>query len=96
MLYRRLCVGRSEFEEIPNLPRFGERLQDVGLYRRDPPLSHAVPRKGPWCQNYATPFDLETVSPAGQVVSPSETESDPSDDEASCSASSVRLIELMQ
>lgn len=27
--------GKVEFEEIPNLPRFGERLEDLGLYRRD-------------------------------------------------------------
>ncbi|WP_191682357.1 N-6 DNA methylase [Janibacter melonis] len=27
--------GRVSFEEIPNLPRYGERLEDVGLYRRD-------------------------------------------------------------
>lgn len=26
--------GEVRFEEIPNIPRFGERLEDVGLYRR--------------------------------------------------------------
>lgn len=26
--------GGIEFEEIPNIPRFGERIEDIGLYRR--------------------------------------------------------------
>lgn len=27
-------AGRVVFEEIPNIPKFGERLEDIGLYRR--------------------------------------------------------------
>jgi type I restriction enzyme M protein len=26
--------GRVDFEEIPNIPKFGQRLEDVGLYKR--------------------------------------------------------------
>lgn len=37
----RLCLKKSEsggevvFEEIPNIPKHGERLEDIGLYRRE-------------------------------------------------------------
>lgn len=27
-------VGKVQFDEIPNIPKFGERLEDIGLYRR--------------------------------------------------------------
>ncbi|MCZ4540442.1 N-6 DNA methylase [Dietzia maris] len=34
-LHKVEAAGRVEFDEIPNIPRYGERLEDVGLYRRD-------------------------------------------------------------
>lgn len=27
--------GKVTFDEIPNIPRYGERIEDIGLYRRD-------------------------------------------------------------
>ena len=39
-MYNGLFLKKSErkgkvlFEEIPNIPQFGERLEDIGLYRR--------------------------------------------------------------